>query len=107
MDGKATEAALTAVSAFLTIRRRFVHLVSGATSRTKIIDAEDPGTLAALLARPGNLLEGQLVGRSLQPGDVRHTPCRIFAAESFAGRPGGRAQIIQLGRRHAGEPHGV
>lgn len=37
VDGKATAAALAAVAAVLGCRRREVTLVSGATSRTKII----------------------------------------------------------------------
>jgi uncharacterized protein len=51
VDGKATKAALAAVADSCGIRRA-VRLVSGALSHTKIIDidADDPGTLAALLA---------------------------------------------------------
>ena len=55
VDGKATEAALAAVSEAFGVRRGAVRLVSGAASRTKIIDidAGDPRVLAALLAAPG------------------------------------------------------
>ena len=46
VDGKATEAALTAVAAAFGVRRRAVTLVAGATSRTKILEIEgaDPAT---------------------------------------------------------------
>jgi len=55
VDGKATEAALAAVADSFGIRRSAVRLVSGASSRTKIVDADggDPRILAALLAAPG------------------------------------------------------
>jgi uncharacterized protein len=54
VDGKATEAALAAVSGAFGVRRGAVRLISGASSRTKIIDidAGDPRVLAALLAAP-------------------------------------------------------
>jgi hypothetical protein len=57
---------------------------------------------------PGSRLYAPITSGSGKPRQKHysHSPCRIGAAESFAGRPGGRAQIIQLGRRHAGEPHG-
>jgi uncharacterized protein YggU (UPF0235/DUF167 family) len=57
VDGKATEAALAAVAGSFGVRRNAVRLVSGASSRTKIvdIDADDPRILAALLAAPGRL----------------------------------------------------
>ena len=57
VDGKATEAALAAVAGSFGVRRSAVRLVSGASSRTKIvdIDAGDPRILAALLAAPGRL----------------------------------------------------
>jgi uncharacterized protein YggU (UPF0235/DUF167 family) len=53
VDGKATEAALAAVADAFGVRRRGVRLVSGASSRTKVIDidADDPRVLAALLGR--------------------------------------------------------
>jgi hypothetical protein len=52
VDGKATEAALTAVADSFGVRRSAVRLVSGTSSRTKIvdIDADDPRLLASLLA---------------------------------------------------------
>jgi uncharacterized protein len=51
VDGKATEAALTAVAVAFGVRRRAVTLVAGATSRTKILEIEgaDPATLTRLL----------------------------------------------------------
>ena len=54
VDGKATEAALAAVAGAFGVRRSAVRLVSGAASRTKVvdIDAGDPHVLAALLAAP-------------------------------------------------------
>ncbi len=57
VDGKATEAALAAVAVSFGVRRSAVRLVSGASSRTKIIDidAGDSHTLAALLAAPDRL----------------------------------------------------
>jgi len=57
VDGKATEAALTAVADSFGICRSAVRLVSGASSRTKIvdIDAGDPRLFASLLAALGRL----------------------------------------------------
>ncbi len=57
VDGKATEAALAAVAGSFGVRRSSVRLVSGASSRTKIvdIDADDPRLLASLLAAPNRL----------------------------------------------------
>jgi uncharacterized protein YggU (UPF0235/DUF167 family) len=57
VDGKATEAALAAVAGSFGVRRNAVRLVSGASSRTKIvdIDADDPRILASLLAAPARL----------------------------------------------------
>jgi uncharacterized protein len=54
VDGKGTEAALAAVADAFGARRHAVRLVSGAASRTKVvdIDAGDPHVLAALLAAP-------------------------------------------------------
>lgn len=50
VDGKATEAALAAVAAAFGVRRRDVTLVSGTTSRTKVLDVEgDDATLRAVL----------------------------------------------------------
>lgn len=52
MDGQATDAALNALAAAFGVRRHAVTLVSGATSRTKIVDIEgaDPAVLERLLA---------------------------------------------------------
>jgi uncharacterized protein len=52
VDGKATEAALAAVADAFGVRRSAVGLVSGASSRVKIIEvaAGDPRLLAELLA---------------------------------------------------------
>jgi uncharacterized protein YggU (UPF0235/DUF167 family) len=52
VDGRATEAALTAVAAALSVPRREVTLIAGATSRTKTLDIPptDPATLARLHA---------------------------------------------------------
>ena len=51
VDGRATEAALAAVAAAFGVRRRAVTLVTGATSRTKIleVDGAEPATLTRLL----------------------------------------------------------
>ena len=58
VDGKATEAALAAVADAFGVRRGAVRLVSGAASRTKIVDVDagDPQVLAALLAAPARPL---------------------------------------------------
>jgi uncharacterized protein len=52
VDGKATEAALAALAAAFGVRRADVTLVTGTTSRTKVVDVAggDPDVLAALLA---------------------------------------------------------
>ncbi len=54
MNGKATEAALAAVAEAFAVRRHAVTLVSGASSRTKIVDVTDadPAVLARLLRAP-------------------------------------------------------
>ena len=56
VDGKATEAALAAVASAFGVRRSTVTLVSGTSSRTKVIDlvTGDPGILADLLTKPGH-----------------------------------------------------
>ena len=56
MDGKATEAALAAVAGAFGVRRSAVTLVSGASSRTKLVDvaAGDPRILADLLVSPSH-----------------------------------------------------
>jgi len=58
VDGKATEAALRAVAGAFDVKRRQVTLVTGATSRDKVVDidgAEDElfARRAALLGRLG------------------------------------------------------
>jgi uncharacterized protein len=54
VDGRATEAALTALADALAVPRRSVTLVAGATSRTKTVDVPDadPATLSRLLNTP-------------------------------------------------------
>jgi uncharacterized protein (TIGR00251 family) len=53
VEGQANEAALRALAKAFGVRRRDVVLVSGATSRTKLVDLDGaaPETLAALLAQ--------------------------------------------------------
>jgi uncharacterized protein len=74
VDGKATEAALTAVADSFGVCRSAVRLVSGTSSRTKIvdIDAADPRLLASLLATPGRSLPSRAVA-AVRPA-VRVTP---------------------------------
>lgn len=52
VDGRATEAALAAVAQAFGVPRRAVSLVTGTTSRTKVVDVDgaDEATLARLLA---------------------------------------------------------
>lgn len=52
VDGRATEAALSAIAAAFGVRRRAVTLVTGAASRTKIVEVTgaDPADLARLLS---------------------------------------------------------
>jgi uncharacterized protein (TIGR00251 family) len=51
VDGKATEAALRTLAEALGVRRRDVRLVSGATSRDKVVAVTgDPAGLAARFA---------------------------------------------------------
>jgi uncharacterized protein YggU (UPF0235/DUF167 family) len=54
VDGKATQAALAALADSFGVRQSAVCLVSGGSSRTKIVDIDtgDPRLLAALLAVP-------------------------------------------------------
>lgn len=54
VDGKATEAALAAVAKAFGVRRRAVTLVTGATSRTKVVDVAggDQAVLTGLLSAP-------------------------------------------------------
>jgi uncharacterized protein len=56
VDGRATEAALAAVARAFGVRRRAVRLVTGATSRTKVIDVAGAGQadLDRLLSSPGS-----------------------------------------------------
>jgi uncharacterized protein (TIGR00251 family) len=54
VDGKATEAALRALSEAFDVRRRQVSLVTGAASRDKVVDIDGPAT--DLLARRDHLL---------------------------------------------------
>jgi uncharacterized protein len=49
VEGKATEAALAAVAAALGVRRRDVRLVSGMTSRDKVVEVD--GDVAQLTQR--------------------------------------------------------
>jgi uncharacterized protein len=51
VDGRATEAAVTAVAEALSVPRRTITLVTGATTRTKTLDVPtaDPATLDRLL----------------------------------------------------------
>ena len=55
VDGRATTAALAAVAAAFGVRPHAVRLVSGATSRTKIVqvDGADPAVLDRLLTGRG------------------------------------------------------
>jgi uncharacterized protein len=54
VDGQATEAALTSVARAFGVSRGAVRLVTGATSRSKIIEVDDgdPALLTRLLALP-------------------------------------------------------
>ena len=52
VSGKATEAALRAVAAALGLRRRQVTLITGATSRDKVVEVDgDPAALAPAVQR--------------------------------------------------------
>jgi len=52
VDGQATEATLAALAEAFGVRRRAVRLVTGAASRTKLVDIDggDPVTLDRLLS---------------------------------------------------------
>jgi uncharacterized protein YggU (UPF0235/DUF167 family) len=54
VNGKATEAALAALADAFGVRRHAVTLVTGASSRTKIVDVTDadPAVFARLLRAP-------------------------------------------------------
>jgi uncharacterized protein (TIGR00251 family) len=56
VDGKATEAALRAVAEAFSVPRRDVTLVTGATSRDKVVEVD--GDAAALAGRRDALLSG-------------------------------------------------
>ena len=55
VDGRATEAALAAVAQAFGVRRAAVTLITGASSRTKLIEVAgaDPAVLSRLLEGPG------------------------------------------------------
>lgn len=57
VDGAATEAALTAVADALGVRRRHVALVTGATSRDKVVEIDEGVADDALRARVAGLLD--------------------------------------------------
>ncbi len=59
VDGKATEAALRAVAGAFGVRRRDVTLVTGATSRDKVVDIDGP---ADVLSARRDALLGPLLG---------------------------------------------
>jgi uncharacterized protein len=52
VEGRATDAALSAIAAAFGVRRRAVTLIAGAASRTKIVDVAgaDPADLDRLLS---------------------------------------------------------
>ncbi len=56
VDGKATEAALRAIADAFGVRRAAVTLVTGATSRDKVVDID--GEAAELSGRRAELLGG-------------------------------------------------
>jgi uncharacterized protein len=60
VEGQATEAALGALAAALGVRRRDVTLVTGATSRTKLVEVSgaDDGSLSEQADRLRAVLEG-------------------------------------------------
>jgi uncharacterized protein YggU (UPF0235/DUF167 family) len=60
VDGKATEAALAALAEAFGVRRRDVTLVTGATSRTKVVDlaVPDPGRSAGSGSRAARTSDG-------------------------------------------------
>ncbi|GAB3661385.1 DUF167 domain-containing protein [Actinocorallia lasiicapitis] len=53
VEGKATEAALNAVARALGVRRRDIRLISGATSREKVIEID--GDVTQLTSKIGEL----------------------------------------------------
>lgn len=52
-DGRANAAVIEALAEALGVRRRAVHLIAGASSRTKLVEVEgvSPATVDALMAR--------------------------------------------------------
>lgn len=56
VDGAATEATLAAVAQALGVRPRHVRLVTGATSRDKVVEVDDEVVDDALRARLATLL---------------------------------------------------
>jgi uncharacterized protein YggU (UPF0235/DUF167 family) len=101
VDGKATEAALTAVADSFGVRRSAVRLVSGASSRTKIvdIDAGDPRLLASLLATPGRLRPRRDVA-AVRPSMLASAPVGRVAPKDIAGTSGEAARIDAARRRY-------
>jgi uncharacterized protein YggU (UPF0235/DUF167 family) len=79
VDGQATAAALVAVAEAFGVPRRSVTLVSGAASRTKVIDVPgaDPDLLDRLLAQLGG-------GRERGSGGSPHQSRRNVPARSQA-----------------------
>ncbi|WP_046528891.1 MULTISPECIES: DUF167 domain-containing protein [Cellulomonas] len=57
VDGAATEAALAALADALGVRRRHVALVTGATSRDKVVEVDDTATRGDAGARVAELLD--------------------------------------------------
>jgi uncharacterized protein len=59
VDGRATESALAVLAEALGVRRRDVSLVTGATSRTKIVEvAVDPSEVDEMSRRLGEMRAG-------------------------------------------------
>lgn len=50
VDGRATEAALAALADAVGVRRRDVRLITGRTSRTKVVEVDGAESLATRLA---------------------------------------------------------
>jgi uncharacterized protein YggU (UPF0235/DUF167 family) len=102
VDGKATEAALTAVARSFGVRRSCVRLVSGASARTKIvdIDADDPRVLASLLAAPNRLRprrDAAVVRQLTSPAE------RVIAGEAWPSCCGPRRARRKVSGIVAGE----
>ena len=57
VDGRATEAALAAIAEAVGVRRRQVSLVTGSTSRTKVVEVADAGAVEEARVR-------ELLGRA-------------------------------------------